>query len=671
MLKSRRASAGAGDPAAAGISVEDERRIAGLLEQQEAIVESHLSRAERRVGKQTVEGACASIGERWRATGFQAPPSPWTYACRFLSQFGYTGDRRRRSFFPLSKTPELMRDLRVVDRRNYRDFVKIGVVYIMHGQEKLNDIMRNDAGSPLFDWFLEQLGWSVDLASHRGWMGGFPRDPSRAAAEAEQETSVYFASPSLEMMTHVSTRIGQSHQAGAAGSGSGVGGGGGDYMTTRMRHIGNDAVIVVWSEHWRDYERQTMRTAFADVIICIYPIESTGLFRIQLLSKPGVGQFGPLRDGQLVESKMLAALVRATAINASRMLRAFMPEYAWFFEERARYLDALIEKHTCKSSYQEFMENVLMPAFDERFIAADLSTVFVAPKSRHRRRRGMRTITPAHRGRAQAVTAKRRRVVARPAPAPITAIGADSQSKPFQRSRQNSSGVGSGSTATDSVPAGKIGEEVTGLLEEFVGDYDDELSEWHGDTDTGASRYSESADDESNDEGEPEELASGAATRFSRLDGGPEVDFDDLGEIVLDPPWLRGVNCTASDYEDDEDEFQPPPLDDAAAQCPVPPPPAVVKPLVFASAASTEGARREIQPQMKGAPPPQYSPPPLRLPPPHPPRPDATQQTVLSEQSAQSETEAAAENAELSHAGASRNRDSVDKDTSETEAHLI
>ena len=54
-----------------------------------------------------------------------------------------------------------------------------------------------------------------------------------------------------------------------------------------MRHLGNDEVHIVWSEHTRDYRRGIIPTEFGDVIIVIYPLTS-GLFRIQIDQKAEV-----------------------------------------------------------------------------------------------------------------------------------------------------------------------------------------------------------------------------------------------------------------------------------------------------------------------------------------------------------------------------------------------
>lgn len=59
------------------------------------------------------------------------------------------------------------------------------------------------------------------------------------------------------------------------------------HFVVQLRHIGNDEVHVVWSEHYRPYRRGIIPTEFGDVVIVIYPLKS-GLFRIQIDRKAEV-----------------------------------------------------------------------------------------------------------------------------------------------------------------------------------------------------------------------------------------------------------------------------------------------------------------------------------------------------------------------------------------------
>jgi len=55
----------------------------------------------------------------------------------------------------------------------------------------------------------------------------------------------------------------------------------------QKRHVGNDNVHVVWSNHKRDYSPTTITSQFNDAHIVVYPLPN-GLFRIQIFKKAKV-----------------------------------------------------------------------------------------------------------------------------------------------------------------------------------------------------------------------------------------------------------------------------------------------------------------------------------------------------------------------------------------------
>lgn len=55
----------------------------------------------------------------------------------------------------------------------------------------------------------------------------------------------------------------------------------------QLRHLGNDEVHIVWSEHSRDYRRGIIPTDFGDVLIIIYPMKNHMYF-IQIMKKSQV-----------------------------------------------------------------------------------------------------------------------------------------------------------------------------------------------------------------------------------------------------------------------------------------------------------------------------------------------------------------------------------------------
>lgn len=58
----------------------------------------------------------------------------------------------------------------------------------------------------------------------------------------------------------------------------------------QTRHLGNDEVHIVWSEHSRDYRRGIIPTEFCDILIVIYPLPHN-LYRLQISKKPEVRKY--------------------------------------------------------------------------------------------------------------------------------------------------------------------------------------------------------------------------------------------------------------------------------------------------------------------------------------------------------------------------------------------
>ncbi|XP_037086533.1 ral GTPase-activating protein subunit alpha-1-like [Pollicipes pollicipes] len=262
------------------------------------------------------------------------------YSRLLFSQLGLSGWARRPHIHLLRKSERLLRELRNLDNQKCRETHKIAVIYVALGQEDKRSILANSAGSQQFEEFVAGLAWEVELETHTGFMGGLQRNGTSG------DTAPYYATSFTECLFHVSTRM-PSHTEEA--------------LLQKTRHLGNDEVHVVWSEHGRDYRRGIIPTEFCDVLLVIYPLES-GLFRIQLSRKPEVPFFGPLFNGAIVGRKILPGLVRATALNASRAKRSMLPHYLNFFEERSQALETLVANHRELSTFEELVGSVYSPA---------------------------------------------------------------------------------------------------------------------------------------------------------------------------------------------------------------------------------------------------------------------------------------------------------------------
>nr|XP_042116534.1 ral GTPase-activating protein subunit alpha-1 isoform X5 [Peromyscus maniculatus bairdii] len=270
----------------------------------------------------------------------QKPQSAFYYCRLLLSILGMNSWDKRRSFHLLKKNEKLLRELRNLDSRQCRETHKIAVFYVAEGQEDKYSILTNIGGSQAYEDFVAGLGWEVNLTNHCGFMGGLQKNKSTGL------TTPYFATSTVEVIFHVSTRMPSDSD---------------DSLTKKLRHLGNDEVHIVWSEHTRDYRRGIIPTEFGDVLIVIYPMKNH-MFSIQIMKKPEVPFFGPLFDGAIVNGKVLPIMVRSTAINASRALKSLIPLYQNFYEERARYLQTIVQHHLEPTTFEDFAAQVFSPA---------------------------------------------------------------------------------------------------------------------------------------------------------------------------------------------------------------------------------------------------------------------------------------------------------------------
>ncbi|XP_048218405.1 ral GTPase-activating protein subunit alpha-1 isoform X5 [Perognathus longimembris pacificus] len=270
----------------------------------------------------------------------QKPQSAFYYCRLLLSILGMNSWDKRRSFHLLKKNEKLLRELRNLDSRQCRETHKIAVFYVAEGQEDKHSILTNTGGSQAYEDFVAGLGWEVNLTNHCGFMGGLQKNKSTGL------TTPYFATSTVEVIFHVSTRMPSDSD---------------DSLTKKLRHLGNDEVHIVWSEHTRDYRRGIIPTEFGDVLIIIYPMKNH-MYSIQIMKKPEVPFFGPLFDGAIVNGKVLPIMVRSTAINASRALKSLIPLYQNFYEERARYLQTIVQHHLEPTTFEDFAAQVFSPA---------------------------------------------------------------------------------------------------------------------------------------------------------------------------------------------------------------------------------------------------------------------------------------------------------------------
>jgi hypothetical protein len=235
--------------------------------------------------------------------------SKYDSLCKFqvsrllLQQLGYLGfgvsDKKR--FYQLQNNNKLILNLKALDGCSERECHKFGVIYVKDGVDNQKDIFEMNTTSQRFDDFVDSLGWKVQLGRHTGFSGGLDK-----ISLSTGENTPYFADYKSEIIYHVPSLMPTSKTD--------------SQQIHKKRHIGNDHVKIIWSEHSREWYKETITSHFNLFQIVLYPL-GNGLLRVEILKKEDNIDCGPLYDGMIVGEHIIGTLARLTAVSANRIVR--------------------------------------------------------------------------------------------------------------------------------------------------------------------------------------------------------------------------------------------------------------------------------------------------------------------------------------------------------------
>ncbi|KAF0697084.1 Aste57867_12191 [Aphanomyces stellatus] len=239
---------------------------------------------------------------------------------------------------------KLERSLKHLDKAPSRETMKIGVVYVGPTQSTQQDILGNTSGSVEYEHFLMELGWEIDLASHRGFVGGLDVNPKSLSNGTK---TVYYSNSTSELIFHVVTMMPTKDSD--------------PQQIDKKRHVGNDYVHVVWSDNMRAYSQSTITSNFNFVQVVIFPLKEPmyeGLYLIEVLTKPNVPLFGPLMTGMIVSRANLPELVRQTVMNANRACRQQTQWYMAPYTTRRKLIEEVVERYATEYSEKSMLTSL-------------------------------------------------------------------------------------------------------------------------------------------------------------------------------------------------------------------------------------------------------------------------------------------------------------------------
>lgn len=182
------------------------------------------------------------------------------------------------------------------------------------------------------------------MKTHQGFIGGLERNG------ANGKVTPYYTNPSNEVVFHAPALMPTVEND--------------DQQIEKKKHVGNDFVHIVWSEHKRDYRPSTIQSQFNDAHLVVYPLPN-GLFRIQTFQKEKIPFFGPLTDGMVVNKQILCPLLRQTALNGNKRARFITTKgYQRPFPARNALIKEVIHRYSVSKVFEDFLSNFFLAPND-------------------------------------------------------------------------------------------------------------------------------------------------------------------------------------------------------------------------------------------------------------------------------------------------------------------
>ncbi|KNC98044.1 uncharacterized protein SPPG_06458 [Spizellomyces punctatus DAOM BR117] len=176
----------------------------------------------------------------------------------------------------LCKDPNLGNELLAMEERQVIRSYKFGVAYVGPGQCSEEEMFSNRAenASPKFKEFLNFLGETIELRGWKGYRAGLDVSGSNMTGTH----SIYTKWQGYEIMFHVSTLLPYIP--------------GDRQQLERKRHIGNDIVIIIFSESDSPFQLSSITSHQNHVVAVVSPVEGDR-YRLTVAPKSGVPGFTP------------------------------------------------------------------------------------------------------------------------------------------------------------------------------------------------------------------------------------------------------------------------------------------------------------------------------------------------------------------------------------------
>ncbi|KAJ8672830.1 hypothetical protein QAD02_004090 [Eretmocerus hayati] len=272
----------------------------------------------------------------WRRTGAQKISLPYS------SNRSMTVRQILSNYFGIEKldkapkeiiSPEIQKDLLLLEEQEGSVNFKFGVIYAKEEQTSDDEMLSNETGSPEFERFLEVLGQKIRLKGWDKYRGGLD-----VKGDMTGQESIYTVYEGHEVMYHVSTMLPHSKEN--------------PQQLERKRHIGNDIVNIIYTDDPNlldTFNPNCIRSQFTHVF-AVVTSDGDG-WRIAIYCDESVPLFGPslpcppvFEDANHFREFLLVKLINGEKATF---------DTPTFSQKRERTLDTLL-----RDMYQEHTQDV-------------------------------------------------------------------------------------------------------------------------------------------------------------------------------------------------------------------------------------------------------------------------------------------------------------------------
>jgi len=192
--------------------------------------------------------------------------------------------------FKFISCPELNHSLLQYENTISISNYKFGILYCRSGQRFEEEMYRNSCGSLDFEEFLSLLGDRITLKNHTGWNAGLDtisdQDGTHSiyttlSTKHKEWTDIDYQ---IEIMFHVSTMLGFE---------------GDMQQIMKKKHIGNDVVVIIFSECRKPFSPIYISSKFNQIFVLIKKshkyskISGKTVYNVDVTFRDEIDPFGP------------------------------------------------------------------------------------------------------------------------------------------------------------------------------------------------------------------------------------------------------------------------------------------------------------------------------------------------------------------------------------------